>query len=404
MYKIFSKIITKRVSKELDENQPPEQAGFRAGYSTIDHLQTINQILEKFQEFRIGLYVAFVDFTKAFDCVEHPPVLEALAKQGIQKKYVRILAEIYSDNKAVIKTEKEGAQFNISRGVKQGDPISPKLFTCLLEQVFRQLEWQNQGIDIDGKKLTNLRFADDVILFAKSAKDLEKMLEQLQTQCKKVGLQMNSTKTKAMTNKDETPIQVGTETLKYVDEYVYLGQSVSFQENNEKEIKTRISLAWRKFWSLGFILLDKSQTLNIKKEILDNCVIPTLIYGAQTWTVTQKLKTSIQITQIKMERKILQVSTRDRIRNTEIRNRTQVKDAMITAQIAKWRWAGHTIRLNKDRWPNITTVWDPRQGERRPGRPRARWADELKKIAGNLWTRTAKTRDAWKAYEQEYKN
>ena len=192
----------------MDENQPPEQAGFRSGFSTTDHLQTVNKILEKSQEFRLGLYIAFVDFTKAFDSVEHPCVLDALLQQGIEKKYIRLLAKIYSNNKAKIKTDKESAPFTLSRGVKQGDPISSKLFTCLLEHVFRQIDWHNCGIDINGNKLTNLRFADDVVLFAKSEKDLECMLHQLQTHCKIVGLQMNSTKTKTMRNREETRIQI----------------------------------------------------------------------------------------------------------------------------------------------------------------------------------------------------
>lgn len=229
------------------------------------------------------------------------------------------------------------------------------------------------------------------------------MLNQLQNQCERVGLQMNSTKTKTMTNREENQIRIGTETISYVQEYVYLGQTVSFQESNKKEIKRRISLAWRKFWSLSFILLDKSQEIKIKREILESCVLPTLTYGAQTWTTTQLMRTSIQVTQRRMERKILGISIKDKVRNAEIRNRTEMKDAMTSAQIMKWRWSGHAVRLPKDRWSNIATVWDPREGERRPGRPRTRWADELKRMAGNLWTRTAKTREEWKTYERSYK-
>ena len=54
-YKIFTKILTRRLTKTLDENQPVEQAGFRSGYSTIDHLQTVNQLIEKVQEFNVRI-------------------------------------------------------------------------------------------------------------------------------------------------------------------------------------------------------------------------------------------------------------------------------------------------------------------------------------------------------------
>ena len=68
-------------------------------------------------------------------------------------------------------TEREGDEFKIERGVRQGDPISPKLFTSLLEDIFQELDWESKyGIKLNGFRLTNLRFADDVVLFAKTHK------------------------------------------------------------------------------------------------------------------------------------------------------------------------------------------------------------------------------------------
>ena len=71
MYKLFTNIITTRLEKKLDENQPREQAGFRSKYSTTDHIHAINQQLlkEKCREYNIPLCVAFVDYEKAFDSV-----------------------------------------------------------------------------------------------------------------------------------------------------------------------------------------------------------------------------------------------------------------------------------------------------------------------------------------------
>ena len=63
------KIITTRLEKKLDENQPREQAGFRSKYSTTDHIHAINQLKEKCREYNTLLYVAFVDYEKAFDSV-----------------------------------------------------------------------------------------------------------------------------------------------------------------------------------------------------------------------------------------------------------------------------------------------------------------------------------------------
>ena len=70
MYKLFTKIITTRLEKKLDENQPREQAGFRSKYSMTDHIHAINQLKEKCREYNIPLCVAFVDYEKAFDSVQ----------------------------------------------------------------------------------------------------------------------------------------------------------------------------------------------------------------------------------------------------------------------------------------------------------------------------------------------
>ena len=70
IYKLFTKILTNRLTDTLDENQPREQAGFRSGYSTIDHLHTINQLIEKTLEYNKPLCLAFVDYEKAFDSRE----------------------------------------------------------------------------------------------------------------------------------------------------------------------------------------------------------------------------------------------------------------------------------------------------------------------------------------------
>eukprot|EP00794_Sanderia_malayensis_P008021 gene8021-8880_t len=94
VYKLFTKVITNRLSATLDENQPPEQAGFRAGFSTIDHMHTLNQVIEKSNEFQLPLCLTFIDYEKAFDSVETNAVIQALANQNIQTKYVKALQEL----------------------------------------------------------------------------------------------------------------------------------------------------------------------------------------------------------------------------------------------------------------------------------------------------------------------
>ena len=124
---------------ELDLNQPIEQAGFRSSFSTTDHIHTIQQLIEKSNEYQKPLILTFNDFEKAFDSVQHQSVINALRRQGVEKPYVELIKHIYENATSVIMTDKTSEFFNTERGVRQGDLISPKLFNAVLEDIFRRL-------------------------------------------------------------------------------------------------------------------------------------------------------------------------------------------------------------------------------------------------------------------------
>ena len=165
MYKLLTRIIQKRMEIILDENQPRKQAGFRKGFSTTDHLYVTNQIIEKSNEYNLPLCIGFIDYEKAFDSVEHIAMFNALINMNIPSTCINILQDIYINTTARIHLHKEvSSVINIKRGVRQGDPISPKLFTATIEEVFKQSQLDSNGLKIDGERLTDLRFADHVTL------------------------------------------------------------------------------------------------------------------------------------------------------------------------------------------------------------------------------------------------
>ena len=88
--------------------------------------------------------------------------------------------------------------FRILKGVRQGDPVSPNLFTATLEDIFRNLDWQSMGIVVDGEHLTHLRFADDILLLSHKPHELQTMIRELSDESRKAGLNMNIKKTKVM--------------------------------------------------------------------------------------------------------------------------------------------------------------------------------------------------------------
>ena len=199
-YKIFTRLLQTRIERTLDENQPREQAGFRKGYSTTDHLQALNQIIEKSNVYNLPLCIGFIDYEQAFDTVEHFAIFEALRKTNVNETYINILQNIYNQATARVHLDKlVSTEFPIHRGVRQGDPLSPKLFTAVMEEVFKKAEI-SEGVNVDGENLSNLRFADDVALLNETTKQMEKHLNNLNSESLKVGLKIHEGKTKYMTN------------------------------------------------------------------------------------------------------------------------------------------------------------------------------------------------------------
>ena len=147
--------------RTLDQHQPKEQAGFRSGFSTIDHIQVISQLQEKADEYKIPLCFAFVDYEKAFDSIEVNPLFESLENQGVEAAYITLLRGLYNGAASTLKFHGSD-KINLQRGVRQGDNISPKLFTaCFQDASINEIKWEDNGINIDGENMSHLIFADD---------------------------------------------------------------------------------------------------------------------------------------------------------------------------------------------------------------------------------------------------
>ncbi len=369
----------------------------------MDHIHTLNQILEKTEEFQKPLCMAFIDYEKAFDSLKTSEMLKALRKQGIDEVYIELIENIYAKATATIKLQTNSDIIPIEKGIRQGDSISPKLFTATLQEIFKSIKWQHEGILIRDERLTNLRFADDIIIFSESADELEEMLAKLNEESKKMGLRINKEKTKIMFNKFAKPktIIMDQSTIENVSSYVYLGQQININENQEKEIKRRIQLAWYAFGKLKETF-KSNIPMCLKRKVLDQCILPVLTYAGETWSLTENMANKIRITQRKMERSMLGITLKDRKTNEWIRKQTKITDAIIRVKSLKWKWAGHIARRTDGRWTRNLTKWKPPNGKRRRGRPKRRWVDEIIDMAGQKWRKKAKDRERWKMLGEAY--
>ena len=314
-----------------------------------------------------------MDYEKAFDSVQTQAILTSLQEQGIEDVYTEILKDIYTDSSVTVHLHKESEKIRIKKGVRQGDTISPKLFTATLESIFRRLNWENKGVKVDGSFLSNLHFADDIFLCTETPQELQHMLQELSDEIWRMGLQMNIAKTKLMVV-DNTPINVNNALIENVQGYVYLGQHYSLKENNQdKEIQRRIMAGWAAY----------AKHRDIFKSNPDIClkmsVVLAMTYDAETWRLTKQAQNKLAAAQTNMERSMFNITYKDRNINICVREMTKVIDIINTVRKMKWSWAGHINRLKDDRWTSRITTWRLYDKKIRQGRPTKRWRDDLDK-------------------------
>jgi hypothetical protein len=262
--------------------------------------------------------------------------------------------------------------------------------------MMENIKWKTGGIEINKQKLTNLRYADDIVLISHSAQSLEEMLTNLNTESKKVGLKINKTKTKLMFNKlaKSKAITIDNDQIEIVSSFTYLGQIFNINAELQEEINHRVQLAWYSFNKLKDVFKGELP-ICLKRKVFNECIIPVLTYGSETWTLTKQMERKIQTTVRRMERIILGITLKDKKQNSWIRTQTKITDPIEYVKSSKWKWAGHLARRTDHRWTTETTTWKPR-GKRKRGRPRTRWTDEIAKVAGKEWMKKAQDRDKWR--------
>ena len=428
--KLFSRILLGRVETFLSNYQSVDQAGFRAGYSCDDNLFTLTILQEKCKEWNLPLWIAAVDFRKAFDTVDHCFLWSALAEAGVPSQYIRVLKALYSSQTGVVAADHCSRLFKIMRGTKQGDPISPILFNTILETIMRRLKnsWslKKYGISLGNNLLLqNLRFADDLLLMGTSLKQVEHMLNDLANEASLAGLQLHQGKTKILSNRRKTlgsvtvhgePVEV----LPISGQTEYLGRLLSFKDYHSIEVDHRLAKAWKKFYCFKSELCSKDYPLKDRLKLFDAIVTPTMLYGSCSWTMTAEREKKLVVCQRRMLRRVccvrktahedwVEYMKRSTRTIEEIMHKHGLEYWIIGQRRRKWKWAGRVARMSTDRWAKAALLWEPSHGCRRVGRPCMRWEHVLEKYVASFdtvelipWQLLAESKADWHEMEASF--
>ena len=266
---------------------PNVQAGFRKGRGTRDQIANIHWIIEKARELQKNIYFCFINYTKAFDCMDHRKVWKILQEMGIPDHLTCLLRNLYAGQEARVRTGHGTTDwFQIGKGVHQSCILSPCLFNLDADYIMRNtgLDEAQAGIKIASRNINNLRYADAITFMAES-EELKSLLMKVKEESEKVGLKLNIQKTKVMASGLITSLQIDEETVETVADFILGGSKITADGDCSHKIKRQLLLGRKAMTNLDSILKSRDITLSTKVHLVKAMVFPVVMYGCESWTI-----------------------------------------------------------------------------------------------------------------------
>ena len=273
------------------------QAGFRAGYSTNDHIFVLHALIEIFKVKKKKLFCSFIDFSKAFDSVWRVGLWSKLLKNNINGKFFRIVFNMYQGIKSCVSfSGSQSSFFPCLRGVRQGENLSPVLFALFLNDLEDFMHSNScTGVDLEFVsdtiyiylKLFILLYADDTVIFGVDETSFQKNLDIFYEYAKMWKLDINYDKTKILVfgtrNDDRFHFKIGNNEISICKEFKYLGvvftKSRSFsktKKHNYDQAKKAMHLLYKRIRNLNL-------PLDLQLQLFEHTVLPIALYGCEIW-------------------------------------------------------------------------------------------------------------------------
>ena len=404
--KIFNRVILNRIMSPLVQQLRKEQAGFMPGKSCIDQINTLRIIIEQSAEFNSPLYVLFIDYEKAFDKIDRSMLWILLANYGVPAKIIQLIKTQY--DQFTCRVSHAGMlsdPIETICGVRQGCLLSPLLFLVVIDHVMvtvtqgkpRGIQWGLTG------RLEDLDYADDQALLSHTREEMQDKLLDLTATAATVNLKINISKTKEIrfNNSNTDDLVVGDTPIERVSQFTYLGSVIAADGGATLDINARIQKARGAFARLRKVWVSKEIKRSTKLSIFNACVKSVLLYGCESWLVTEDLRSRLQTFVNKCLRFILQIFWPRVISNEDLWQITEQPQINETIRRRKYGWMGHSLRRDIAEPSHMVLSWNP-QGSRTRGRPKMTWRRSVQKETGMMSTQqlrsVAKDRSRWRNF------
>ena len=304
--KLFTSALNSRLTTYLEGISAlgEDQAGFRAGYSTLNHIFVLHCLIDFYLQKKKRLYCAFIDYSKAFDLIDRSTLWVKLLGLGIRGNIINVIYNLYASAKSCVKKGNDLSQyFNCNVGVRQGENLSPLLFAIYLNDFESYVSQEYEGLAFVSSEASRvlgddvlemylrlyiLLYADDTIVLAESPTQLQHAINSVKDYCDKNFLKLNLTKTKIIVFsrgkiRNIPEFFYGEEQVEVVDDYVYLGVKFNYNGSFTKAMEKQIDQARKAMFSM----LTKARRLqlpvDIQIDLFDKTVLPILLYGSEVW-------------------------------------------------------------------------------------------------------------------------
>ena len=287
--KVFCSVLRERLCQVVDRVVIGEaQGGFRRNRQTVDHLFVVNGICQLRRGEGKKTWLAFLDLRKAYDSVWREGLWHRMEQYGTGNKFLRVCQELYSNVKARVRVgEVLSDSFEIRCGLRQGCVLSPCLFSLFIMDLAGVLERKGLGVKVRGQWMGSCLFADDIVLLAGSAVELQTMLDEVAIFASRWHLMFNPKKCGVLVvgkKKKDKKWRLGKVRINEVNEYKYLGFWLSRFGSSHAHVRHLCEKAARlhglarkaKFWR-------GEEDVEAGVVVWDVACRPILNYGGEVW-------------------------------------------------------------------------------------------------------------------------
>ena len=259
--------------------------------------------------------------------------MNILKKIGLDGKDLRLIKNIYVMQRVALQLGGVLTYWiDIKRGVRQGCGMSPDQFNIYAEFIMRNIE--EEEIRVGGKNINYIRYADDAVLINDSEEKLKMLVQKVSEHSEAMGIKINGKKTKTMviTKKDKSPtipLRINNDEIKEVDNFVYFGSLVNWDGRHEKETR-RIAKAYNNMRKLRKLITNRKISMTSRKRFVKCYIWFTLLYGCETWNISNQTRMRLEALEMKIWRYVLKVSWTQRITDEEILRRMGTQRELLT--------------------------------------------------------------------------